>query len=89
MRTATISHTKNHLSELLSSVRQGETLIIMDRKKPVARLEAIQTLTDHPHLNSPEQTWNPESILDLPLADCKGADNSLSRAVAEERESGW
>ena len=33
MITTTISQTKNHLSELLASVRQGETLIITDRKK--------------------------------------------------------
>lgn len=89
MITTTISHTKNHLSELLASVRQGETLIIMDRKKPVARVEAIESLENHPHLIPPDKTWNPKKIIKLPLAVCSTGKNSLSRAVNEERESGW
>ena len=41
MKIATISHTKNHLSALLDRVRQGETILIMDRDRPVARLEPV------------------------------------------------
>ncbi len=89
MISSTISYTKNHLSELISSVRKGETLIIMDRKKPVARVERIESLEDHPHLNPPEKPWNPRQILDLPLAESVREEASLSRALAEERESGW
>jgi antitoxin (DNA-binding transcriptional repressor) of toxin-antitoxin stability system len=89
MITTTISYTKNHLSELLASVRQGETLIIMDRKKPVARVEAIETLADHPHLNPALKKWQPAAILELPLADALPGSNTLTQAVAEERQSGW
>ena len=39
MKTASISDTKNHLSALLDEVKQGETIIILDRNRPVARLE--------------------------------------------------
>ncbi len=39
MRTATISETKNSLSALLDRVRHGETIVITDRSRPVARLE--------------------------------------------------
>jgi len=41
MSTANISYTRNHLSEILSRVREGETILIVDRKQPVARLEPI------------------------------------------------
>lgn len=38
MKQATISYTKNNLSKLLELVRRGETVTILDRTKPVARL---------------------------------------------------
>ena len=39
MKTATISQTKNSLSALLDHVRNGETVLITDRHRPIARLE--------------------------------------------------
>ena len=41
MRRATISETKNGLSALLDRVRHGETILITDRNRPVARLEPV------------------------------------------------
>jgi prevent-host-death family protein len=41
MRKATISQTKNGLSALLDRVRHGETILITDRTRPVARLEPV------------------------------------------------
>ena len=41
MKTATISYTKNHLSALLEQVKRGETVTILDRTKPVARMVPI------------------------------------------------
>lgn len=41
MNTANISYTRNHLSELLSRIREGETILIVDRQQPVARLEPV------------------------------------------------
>ena len=38
VKTATISYTKNHLSQLLEQVKRGETVTILDRETPVARL---------------------------------------------------
>lgn len=40
MRTATITEAKNGLSALIDYVRNGETVLIMDRGRPVARLES-------------------------------------------------
>ncbi|MEI6676765.1 MAG: hypothetical protein WCO57_16465 [Verrucomicrobiota bacterium] len=41
MTSANISYTRNHLSEMLSRVKGGETILIVDRQQPVARLEPI------------------------------------------------
>lgn len=41
MKTASITQTKNQLSALLDVVRQGETVLILDRRRPVARLEPV------------------------------------------------
>jgi prevent-host-death family protein len=39
MKTATITEAKNGLSALLDLVRAGESVVITDRGRPVARLE--------------------------------------------------
>ena len=46
MKTASISELKNHLSSYLKSVTAGETVLIMDRNRPVARLERVRADED-------------------------------------------
>ena len=41
---------KNNLSRHLKSVREGETIIVTDRGKPVARLEPISELSNFDRL---------------------------------------
>lgn len=49
VRRATVTETKNQLSALLDRVRHGETVLIMDRGRPVARLEpALVDTSDDP-----------------------------------------
>lgn len=56
MRTATITETKNNLSALLDIVKGGETILILDRGRPVARLEsAITQPTDDGRLERLER----------------------------------
>lgn len=43
MKKASITQTKNQLSALLDAVRHGETILIMDRDQPVARLEPVNS----------------------------------------------
>ena len=88
MRTATISEAKNKLSELLAEVRAGETLTILDRKRPVARVEAVREVAGNPYVAPPEEAWDPEKIAALPLAE-RSTGSGLIEAVAEERDSGW
>ena len=42
MKTASISQTKNQLSALIDQVRQGETIVITDHDRPVAKLVPAQ-----------------------------------------------
>lgn len=46
MRVATITEAKNRLSALLDVVKGGETVLIVDRGVPVARLESAVTSED-------------------------------------------
>ena len=41
MRRSTIANAKNQLSRLLDAVRAGESVLILDRDRPVARLEPV------------------------------------------------
>src|SRR5216110_3162147 len=41
MKHASVSETKNRLSAILREVREGETYLIVDHGKPVARLEPL------------------------------------------------
>lgn len=41
MKTATLTETKNRLSALIDQVRHGETILILDRGRAVARLSSV------------------------------------------------
>jgi prevent-host-death family protein len=41
VKRATITETKNQLSAVLDQVRAGETVLILDRGRPVARIEPV------------------------------------------------
>jgi prevent-host-death family protein len=43
MKTATLTETKNNLSALVDQVQHGESILILDRGRPVARLESALT----------------------------------------------
>ncbi len=47
MEKATISEIKNRLSAYIKKVRAGESVLIVDRNHPVARLERV-TAESHP-----------------------------------------
>jgi prevent-host-death family protein len=42
MKKASVSETKNRLSAILDQVKEGETYLILDRGRPVARLEPVR-----------------------------------------------
>jgi prevent-host-death family protein len=48
MKRASLTETKNNLSALVDQVQHGETILILDRGRPVARLESVQGGEDDP-----------------------------------------
>ncbi|TMC24728.1 MAG: type II toxin-antitoxin system Phd/YefM family antitoxin [Chloroflexi bacterium] len=48
MKRATLTETKNNLSALVDQVQHGETILILDRGRPVARLESAVGEGDDP-----------------------------------------
>jgi prevent-host-death family protein len=42
VKKATISQTKNHLSAYLELVKRGETVLILERDRPIARLIPVE-----------------------------------------------
>jgi prevent-host-death family protein len=48
MKTTTITQAKNGLSALIDLVRGGESVVITDRGRPVARLEPVISAGDQP-----------------------------------------
>lgn len=46
MGTTTITEAKNGLSALIDRVRAGETIVILERGRPVARLEPVAGYAD-------------------------------------------
>jgi antitoxin (DNA-binding transcriptional repressor) of toxin-antitoxin stability system len=57
MKTATVTESKNGLSELLRQVKAGQGVLILDREVPVARLEPVgaDTLPDSLRLRALER----------------------------------
>jgi len=51
MKTASISEAKNNLSGYIDRVRHGETVVITDRGKPVARLAPLES-GSKPHVEA-------------------------------------
>ncbi|HMP75750.1 MAG TPA: type II toxin-antitoxin system prevent-host-death family antitoxin [Kiritimatiellia bacterium] len=98
MKQATISYTKNNLSKLLEQVKRGETVTILDRTKPVARLTPMPAAGDTDldrRLDDMERRGIirrgsgklPDWILKEPPPKAQSG-FSLSEAIIREREEG-
>ncbi len=46
MKTASLTEAKNHFSALIDRVRAGESVLILDRGIPVARIESVIPLEE-------------------------------------------
>ncbi len=95
MQTANIATAKYQFSRLIELVKQGETILITDRNKPVATLRPIGAGCEAglEALHSSGLLSPPSEVLDMPtfLAAERPAlspASSLSKAVLEEREDG-
>ena len=97
MKTATISHAKNHLSELLAGVKRGQTVLILERNRPIARIVPVDSsaLGDEEHLadlerrgviRRPARPPGKNLLAALPPAPKVKAD--IVAALLAEREEG-
>jgi len=97
MKTATVSEIKNRLSEFLLRVRRGESVVILDRETPIARIEPIEKslaagderlaeLERAGVLRRPARKPTPDLLRTLPpMPKAKG---SAVAAVLAERDEG-
>jgi prevent-host-death family protein len=90
MPSVSISEAKNRLSQLLERVKRGETVTILDRGVPVARLESVAPVSEEA-LAALERT----GVIHLGSGDAKLDDlpwpkieASAVRTLLAEREGG-
>lgn len=99
MRKASITEAKNSLSALIDGLKGGSPVLIVDRGRPVARLEPVSGDHDEGQdgrlmrlirdgLVRPRRRRPPRALFssDPPRAD---AGASAVEALIEERREGW
>jgi prevent-host-death family protein len=98
MKKASITETKNKLSALIDGLKSGSPVLIVDRGRPVARLEAVTDLGDdeldgklarlaREGIVRPGRTRAPRTLVtEQPPRLKKGA--SALEALMEERREG-
>ena len=98
MKTATITQTKNQLSMLIDAVKQGESILILDRDVPVARLAPVTATRDQDmdtYLSQLERTGHlrrkkndlPDNFFESPRAKLN-ENESIVEALVMDREEG-
>jgi prevent-host-death family protein len=95
MRKVSITEAKNRLSALIDSLKGGSPVLIVDRGRPVARLEPVpaadedgrvERLVREGIVRAPRMPL-PQSLLSEELPRAKG-DGSVVAALIEERREG-
>ena len=98
MKKASITEAKNNLSALIDGLKNGSPVLIVDRGRPVARLEPV---VRHPRSNDegrlerlvrdglvqPARTVLPKPLLGTPPPRAKGSASAV-RALIDERRTG-
>jgi prevent-host-death family protein len=95
MESSNIANAKNQFSRLIHLVKQGQTVMITERNKPVATLQPIigsstqevDALCASGLMSPPRKHLDLNAFLSAPRA-AVAPEGSLSRAVVEEREEG-
>lgn len=93
MNKASISELKNQLSAYLQRVRAGQTVIVYDRDRPIARIDRVADEDDDDRIAqlqragivTPPSEPLPLDVLRTPLPR---AGHSVLDALLEEREAG-
>ncbi|MFP4069942.1 MAG: type II toxin-antitoxin system Phd/YefM family antitoxin [Verrucomicrobiota bacterium] len=99
MITANISKTKNELSRYLDAVRGGETVLILDRNRPIAQIQPLSG--QHQAGSARLDELSASGLISLPKdaarswpkrlqtpVNHEGGSTGSVNALLEERESG-
>jgi prevent-host-death family protein len=91
MKRVSVTDLKNRLSEFLRLVKAGETVEIVERNVPIARIEPLawrstgdaqlDRLVRDGIVTPPSKPWD-DSLLALPPVPCRG---DIVQALIEER----
>lgn len=96
MKTVKIAELKNHLSTYITHVRQGEEVIVCDRKLPVAKLVPFEPgdaseedleLVAAGLMRLPKGKLDVDAFWKLPRPKVKG--NLAVEALLQDREESW
>lgn len=98
MKKAKISEAKNHFSGLIEAVKHGESILILDRDTPVARLEPVgaetagirgrlATLLKRGSITPPRKKLDMEAFLGREMARTTRGGSGV-KALLDEREEG-
>jgi prevent-host-death family protein len=94
MRTTTITDAKNGLSALIARVRAGESVLILDRGTPVARLEPVAATSDptgrimrleRAGLIGPSREAPPVDLIRSPAPELELGANAVQAVLGERR----
>ncbi len=98
MKKASITEAKNNLSKLIDGVKAGGSVLIMDRGRPVARLEPV---TGAAHADDSDRLASlirdgivrpgrnatvPKHLIDEPPPRVKGGESIVDILIEERRE---
>jgi antitoxin (DNA-binding transcriptional repressor) of toxin-antitoxin stability system len=97
MKRASVTDAKNNLSALIDGLGSGSAVLIVDRGRPVARLEPVtDKLGDEPGgrlsrllrdgLARPRRTAPPRAVLSAEPPRAHGAASALDALLQERRE---
>ena len=98
MKKASITETKNNLSALIDGLKGGSPVLIVDRGRPVARLEPVTTGLDAEHdgrlsrlvcsgIVRPRRATPPPTLFSHQPPRAKAGASALT-ALLEERRQG-
>lgn len=93
MKKVSISELKNQLSAYLQSVRGGETVVVYDRSRPVARIDRVADEDDDDRIVQLQRAGVlAPAVEPMPLellrSPAPRARSSVLDALLEEREEG-
>ena len=98
MRKVSITEAKNKLSALIDGLRGSSPILIVDRGRPVARLEPVTAEVDPEHAGRlsrlvrdgivrPRRAAPPRRLFTQPPPRAKPGVSAVSALLAERRES--